>query len=233
MLLAAQQTLPSRALKAERSRRWVPEERRAGFVALPKVTETGTKNGCSPREGQTFPLTSRFPHRAVPADPALGWGLLSWQGGPHRDAAGDPSLRVSARWRWRRRRCRRAPGRSAVCPSGAEGVSRSQGTWRSRLRQRSGVGPSQTGNSVPRGIPALVSVLQHLVPSCASAVWEGARCDGYNVLKALHSGEGYPFAGGAPAPSPCRLSRGCLQPAGLALTFRPAALVSSGTFESG
>lgn len=71
------------------------------------------------------------------------------------------------------------------------------------LLQRGALANSRFGAVLPP------KALQHLEPPRGLSV---------------RAGEGLPFAGGAPAPSPGRPSQGCLQPAGLALTLRPAAL---------
>lgn len=73
MLLAAQQTLPSRAFKEERARRWVPEERRvgaAGLVTLPGVTKTDRKSGCRARGRAHLPI----PAQGCARGPRLGVG---------------------------------------------------------------------------------------------------------------------------------------------------------------
>lgn len=104
MLLAAQQTLPSRALKAEPARRWAPEERRegeAGFVTPPGVTQTARKNGCCPPGRVTVPAHVPLPSPSGRGD-APGNGVGGRAGG---------SLRSRARGR-RPPAGRRRPGRS-------------------------------------------------------------------------------------------------------------------------
>lgn len=124
MLLAAQQPLPSRALKAEPSRR--RRLRSGGGVwdyTAPGVTEPGTEEGAAPREG---PLTSPCSLRAVPTAPIQALGFFP-DTGPGRLRSGPgprrPAARAGERQRVSHRRWGTAPlggpGRS-VCGSASE-----------------------------------------------------------------------------------------------------------------
>lgn len=177
MLLAAQQTLPSRAWKAEPARRWAPEERRegaAGFITLPGVTEPGMRNGCCPpgRAGVPAHLPLPAQGRAVPAAPTWRSGVLSGQGGGRAgtrrrgravllSGAGPEDSGAGG-----------VRGRSAGSPAGAGGLPRSRGTW--------GTAPERSPHKRVIWSLLLPRFCSTWSPPRVSAVWEGARRDGYN-----------------------------------------------------
>lgn len=184
MLLAAQQPLPSRALKAKPVRRWGPEERREGFLGLyrSRGNRTGHGRWGYPPSRAGRPAELPLPPQGCAHSPPSGSGVLFRRGpGPCSTPGSGPR---TAR--------RGGPGRSGGCPTAAGDLPRSGN-------------PSGAPAGLPQGkpcengwcdIPGLVQVLYTWSSPRVSAFGEGRGAVVTIVANALHPREGYRLTGG-------------------------------------
>lgn len=217
MLLAAQQPLPSRALKAKPVRRWWPEERREGFLGLyrSRGNRTGHGRWGYPPSRAGRPAKLPLPPQGCAHSPPSGSGVLFRRGpGPCSTPGSGPR---TAR--------RGGPGRSGGCPTAAGDLPRSGN-------------PSGAPAGLPQGepcengwcdIPGLVQVLYTWSSPRVSAFGEGRGAVVTIVANALHPREGYRLTGGDRPGTP---PRECPHPAGVILGLGPAALPAPCAFES-